>query len=60
MHPLVHRYLGVVAKAFDTADRMVGYVETGYEETVFLDTNFSIPETKELIGLVVVPMKSRG
>ena len=59
MHLLVQCYLGAAAEAADTADRMVGYVETGYEETGVLDTDFSIMETKELVGLVVVPMKSR-
>ena len=56
MHPLVQCYLGVAVEADDTSDRMVGYVETGYEEMSFLDTYFSIPETKELVGLVVVPI----
>ena len=55
VHPLVESYLGVVAEAVDIADRMVGYEETG-----FLDTDFSILKTKELVGLVMVPMKFRG
>ena len=36
----------------DITDRMVGYEETG-----FLDTDLYILETKELVGLDVVPMK---
>ena len=52
--------MGVAAKAVDTVYRMVGYVETTYEVTGSLDTDLSIRETKELVGLVVVPMKSRG
>ena len=39
---------------------MVGYVDTGYEKFGFLDTDLSIPETKEPIGFDVVPMKSKG
>ena len=60
MSPLVQRYLGVAAEATNIVDRMVGYVEIGYEETSFQDMDFSIKETKELVGLVVVPMRSRG
>ena len=39
---------------------MVGYVETGYEKFGFLDTDLSIPDTKEPIGFDVVPMNSKG
>ena len=53
--PLVQCYLGVVVEAVDTADRMDGYEENG-----FLDRDFSILETKELVGFDVVPMKSKG
>ena len=60
MHPLVQCYLGATAEAVDTVDRMVGYVETSYEEISCLDTDFSIPETKVLVDLAMVPMKSRG
>ena len=52
MHPSVERYLGVAVEATDT---MIGYEENG-----FLDTDFSIHGTKELVGLAVVPMRSRG
>ena len=55
MHPLVQHYLEVAAEAVDTVDTMVDYEETGS-----LDKDFSIPETKELVGLDVVPMKSKG
>ena len=58
--PLVQCYLGVAVEASDTADRMVGYAENGYEEIGFLDTNSSISKTKDLVGLDVVPMKSKG
>ena len=55
VHPLAERYLGVATEAIDTANRMVGYEETGS-----LDMDFSILETKELVGLDVVPRKSKG
>ena len=54
VRPLVHRHLGVTTKAANSTHRMVGYEETG-----FLDTYFSILETKELVGLAVDPRKSR-
>ena len=60
VRPLVQHCLGVAAEAPDTTDTMVGYAETGYEKTGSLDTDFSIVKTKELVSLVVVPMKSRG
>ena len=47
--------MGVADEAIDTTYRMVSY-----EETAFLDMDFSIPKTKELVGLDVVPMKSKG
>ena len=59
MHPSVECYLGVAAEAVDTMYRMVGYAEIDYEETGFLDIDFSIWGTKELVGLARVPMKSR-
>ena len=40
--------------AANTSDRMADY-----EKTHSLDTDFSILETKELVGLDVVPMKSK-
>ena len=55
VHPLVQNYLGGASKATDTMDKMVDYEKTGS-----LDTDFSIPETKELVGLDVVPMNSKG
>ena len=55
VHPLVQYFLGVTAEAADTADRMVDYRETGS-----LDKDFSVLETKELVGLDVVPTKSKG
>ena len=39
----------------DIVDRVPSYGETG-----FLDKGFFIPETKGMVGLDVVPMKSKG
>ena len=47
--------MGVAAKAADTVDNMVDYEKNGS-----LDKDFSIPETKDLVGLDVVPMKPKG
>ena len=41
--------------AVDTANRVLDYGETG-----FLDKGFSNLKTKGLVGLSVVPMKSKG
>ena len=54
-HPLVYHYLEVVVVDDDTTDRMANYGETGS-----LGKGFSILETKGLIGLDAVPMKSKG
>ena len=55
VQPLVSYYLGVTTMVADIADRMANYGETGS-----MDKGFSIPETKGLVGLDVVPMKSKG
>ena len=55
MHQLVQHYLGFIAKDVDTADTMADYEKIGSG-----DKDFSIPETKELVSLDVVPMKSKG
>ena len=60
MRPLVQCCLEIATDTGDTAYRMVGYAETSYEENGSLDMDFSIPETKDLVGLAVVPMNSRG
>ena len=39
----------------DTIDRVPDYGETGS-----LDKGFSIPETKRIVGLDALPMKSKG
>ena len=46
--------MGFSYEDVDTADRMVDYEKKGS-----LDKDFSIPETKELVGLDVVAMKSK-
>ena len=55
MFPLVQCCLVFAAEATNTTDRMVGYAEIGS-----MDTYFYILKTKELVGLAMVPMNSRG
>ena len=54
VHPLVQHYLEVVPQASDTVAKMVNYEKTGS-----LNQDFSIQESKNIVGLDVVTMKSR-
>ena len=53
--PLVQHYLGVSTVAAGTADRVADSRKSGS-----LGKGFSIPETKGLVGLDAVLMKSKG
>ena len=69
-YSLVQRYFGVAVAVVgtvgegiaeeDTIDEEIIDGEIGYEETDFLDGSFSNHDTKEFVGLIVVPKVTKS